>query len=425
MFTKCYISHIFLLTLLALACGQYVNNLTPKQRSRIRPNYKDETSNLTSADLINLKSRDLFRIIHRRMENRDLEVDPCETPTFVMPDFQSPGLRLSDVKCLENLWKIRYYDEALISAAYCTNNSKSSGVYSIVTAVAGGLDGIAGEFPHMGAIGWQTVRDSWLFMCEGALVSEKFMVTAAHCSQLPKPHVRVDDLTPKIVRLGEVNISDEERIGKSPKDVFINRFILHPYYKLRNKNYDIALIEFKDALVLTSKVYPACIWTNQFELKGPAELAGWNTIESNKTVAPKEFISDSFDVFTRLTLLSKISNSDLEKDPNATIPVLRVAKVNVRSMWTCYKWMNQNILYNQFCAERRSPNETNCQDTSGVLSARINMPEYTDWHMHYLIGVKSFNRGCDNENKRSFSVYTKVSVFIEWIEGIVWGKDAR
>ncbi|KPI97099.1 Serine protease persephone [Papilio xuthus] len=383
------------------ACGQYATNLTPRQRSRLRPNYKDDTSNLTAVDL---KSVNLFRIIHRRLENRDLEAEPCDTPTLVMPDFRGPGLRLSDVS---------------------TNNTKSTGVYNIVTAVAGGLDGIPGEFPHMGAIGWETVKNTWLFKCEGALISERFMVTAAHCSRLPTPDARVTDLSPKVVRLGEVNISDEEAIGKTPQDVLIQRFILHPYYKYSRKIYDIALVEFKDELVLTSKMYPACLWTNQFDLVGPAELTGWNTIESNKTVPTKEFISDGFDVFTRLTLLSKISDDDRKKDHSVSNPVLQLARVNVMSSWACYKMMNRNILFHQLCAERVQTNVSNCKDTSGVLEARLNIPEYTDWNMHYLIGIKSFNYGCIDENQKGFGVYTKVSVFMDWIEGIVWGKESK
>ncbi|XP_014359240.2 serine protease snake isoform X2 [Papilio machaon] len=420
MFTKFYISQAFLLTVLALTCAQYANNLTPKQRSRIRSNYNDDTNNLTSIDL---SSANLFRIIHRRPENRDLEVEPCETPKLVMPDFRGPGLRLSDVKCLEYLWNIRYYDEALISAAQCTNNSKSTEVYSIVTAVAGGLDGIAGEFPHMGAIGWETVNNTWLFICEGALVSEKFMVTAAHCSQLPTPDPRVTDLSPKVVRLGDVNISDEEGIGKSPKDVLIHRFILHPYYNHAKPYYDIALVEFKNEISLSSKMYPACLWTNIDDLTVPVDLTGWNTIESNKTVATKEFISDSFDVFTRLTLLSKISDKDRNKDHNASNPVLQLAKVNIMSSENCDKLMHRNIIFHQLCAERDAEKESNCKDTSGVLEARLNIPEYTDWNMHYLIGIKSFNRGCERGTKRPFGVYTKVSVFTDWIEKIVWGKE--
>lgn len=42
-------------------------------------------------------------------------------------------------------------------------------------------DSKADEFPHMAAIGVKT-NDSIEFFCDGSLISEKFVLTVAHCS---------------------------------------------------------------------------------------------------------------------------------------------------------------------------------------------------------------------------------------------------
>lgn len=51
--------------------------------------------------------------------------------------------------------------------------------------IAGGTDALADEFPFMAVLVWQSQPDSSPdFSCGGTLVSEKFVLTAAHCTSL-------------------------------------------------------------------------------------------------------------------------------------------------------------------------------------------------------------------------------------------------
>ncbi|XP_013139524.1 PREDICTED: serine protease snake-like [Papilio polytes] len=322
--------------------------------------------------------------------------DNCKPLQYHTPDFRAEGRRISEVKCMEHIWRIRYdIEERLREFASCPNR------FIIEPIVIGGKNAEVGEIPHMAAIGWRgTGSTTWIFKCGGVLISEKFVLTAAHCSKVSSRDTTVADVSPKVVRFA-VNILGWDRNGFPPKDVRISRIIVHDKYHAPKTYYDIALIELNKDVIFTRSFHPACLWTKDSEISGKAIVAGWGVVDTAS---------------------------------RRTSSILQVAAVDMVPSDECNDTLksrrNRNwregLASHQICAGHTPGGIDACQgDSGGPLHIKFQMPIHVhfEWRMHYVVGVTSFGYGCALANTPS--VFSKVSHFIDWIENIVWEKDVN
>uniref|UniRef100_A0A8C7A0Y3 Coagulation factor IX n=1 Tax=Neovison vison TaxID=452646 RepID=A0A8C7A0Y3_NEOVI len=232
-----------------------------------------------------------------------------------------------------------------------------------LTRVVGGKDAKPGQFP------WQVLLNGKIeAFCGGSIISEKWVVTAAHCIEPG------DKIT---VVAGEHNTMVNEHTEQ--KRNVIRTILHHSYNATINKyNHDIALLELDEPLTLNSYVTPICVadreYTNIFLKFGSGYVSGWGR------------------VFNR----------------GRSASVLQYLKVPLVDRATCLRSTKFTIYNNMFCAGFHEGGKDSCQGDSGG-------PHVTEVEgVNFLTGIISWGEECAMKGK--YGIYTKVSRYVNWIK---------
>lgn len=242
--------------------------------------------------------------------------------------------------------------------------------------IVGGEVAKLGEFPHMAAIGYQSEFGSLEFRCGGSLISDRYVLTAAHCRNGEA----------SIVRLGDLDLKSDKD-GAQPEDYGIEEFVKHPEYKARTKYNDVALVKLGRTVQFSQMVRPACLYQSMNVKEQKLIATGFGATEN---------FGASANVLLKVPLEQFSLSSCQQQYQNDGRPLIR------------------GIINSQLCAGYQEGGRDTCQgDSGGPLQVRDSDNDC----LFYVAAVTSFGKVCGSTVP---GIYTRVPSFLNWIESVVW-----
>ncbi|XP_059902668.1 transmembrane protease serine 6 [Gadus macrocephalus] len=244
------------------------------------------------------------------------------------------------------------------------------GISQITSRIVGGVNSSEGEWP------WQaSLQDRGQHICGGALVSDQWVVTAAHCfydDRLLNPSVWT-------VHLGKLLLN---RTGPYDEVVPVLSIHLHRYYDEASHDYDLALLRVKRSspALLARRVLPVCLPppSHRFSPSTLCWVTGWGALKEN----------------------GEGSN------------VLQMVVVRLVSEVSCARTYGNLVTPRMLCAGYRQGGRDACQgDSGGPLVCRGPLGRW------FLAGVVSWGTGCGRPDY--YGVYSRITKVSAWIRDII------
>ncbi|XP_046448092.1 brachyurin-like isoform X2 [Daphnia pulex] len=233
--------------------------------------------------------------------------------------------------------------------------------------IVGGVETAPNEFP------WQVFlvlekANHQLFSCGGSLISDRWILTAAHC---------LENVAIVHVTLGAHNVDDDQEIHQ--ENYRSRDYYIHPDWDSNTLQGDIGLIRLPQSIDFSDYVRPICL------------------------DSPSESLNDYVGETVVLT------GWGLYSDGGGTSSVLRKTSAEVITNQECYEQYDSLITDDMMCTSTTNHHGTCNGDSGGPM--HLEMADGS-WKQ---IGIVSFgsNLGCEKGYPNGF---TRVSSFATWIQ---------
>lgn len=254
---------------------------------------------------------------------------------------------------------------------------------SVAERIAGGKITAVNAYPWTALIGKYTpeLPRPIYFRCGGSLISNQFVLTAAHCFERPDEHNI-------LVRLGEWDIESEldcyrNVCADKPIEYLVKDYLLHENYDEDWEFNDIALIRLPTPVNFTEFISPVCLPLTE-DLQGHPNVGrvftviGWGDTENEAEE-------------------STLYGSRYKKETN----------IVVTDSERCY--FGRPMLVSEFCVE----NNTNSLSCSGDSGGSVVAAENDGYWYQY--GIVSQGTYCNEQEDQPTDQYVRLSYYITWI----------
>ncbi|KAJ8021040.1 Ovochymase-1 [Holothuria leucospilota] len=237
---------------------------------------------------------------------------------------------------------------------------------------------VGGEIAYPGSWPWQVFMDYRVYRCGAILITNQWILTAAHCVGDPGARANLNAII-----LGEVHLTNESvsRVNRSVERIFV-----HPGYQSIVIDNDIALIQLTEPVEFDDFVRPACL-------------------PSNSSISEEDYYSKCYATgWGKTDGYGDISMRLLQ----AQVPLINrtVCDQKLKALGSA------SITENMICAG--IDEKSTCQgDSGGPLVCQEADGRWT------LVGITSWGYQCGDPE--SPSVFVRVSKYLEYIESVIQG----
>ncbi|KAJ8021024.1 Hyalin [Holothuria leucospilota] len=237
---------------------------------------------------------------------------------------------------------------------------------------------VGGEIAYPGSWPWQVLLDYRSYLCGATLITNQWILTAAHCVGDPGARANLNAII-----LGEVHLTNESvtRVNRS-----VEWIIVHPGYHSIVLDNDIALIQLTEPVEFDDFVSPACLPSDsniiEEEKYSKCYATGWGKTDEYGYIS-MTLLQGQVPLINRTICDQKLK----ELGPHGITDNMICAGIDERS--TCNGDSGGPLV---------------CQEADGRWT---------------LVGITSWGYQCGDPE--SPSVFVRVSKYLEYIESVIQG----